>query len=196
MLSLFMSHLYVYAFLSAVICLAVRLFMKPYRGKFARDILMTVFAAYLATILAVLLCPSRLFIYGFAPWDWLDFSEWSWHFSLSPQQWNTSWELTLSIDYLRLHRWKIAALMPFGTLVPLLWGKLKWKTPALGLYMIVLSEVWQMLIGRVLDSNDILVEWIGVLGGFCVYELLSMLFPDGVKVFARPEKETSPRKGE
>ena len=74
--------------------------------------------------------------------------------------------------------------LPFGFFSALLWRGYTWRRSLVtGAAITGLIECWQLLVGRAFDIDDIILNTLGVLAGFCLLRLLERLAPNAVRRF-------------
>lgn len=72
----------------------------------------------------------------------------------------------------------VILFMPFGLSAALLWRGFGWRRALLTCGCITLSiETWQLLIGRAFDIDDLMLNILGVFGGFLAAMAVRRLFP-------------------
>lgn len=74
----------------------------------------------------------------------------------------------------------VALFVPFGLLAALLWRDFSWwKALVLGVDITLPIELWQLLVGRTFDVDDLMLNTLGVFCGFLLALLLRRCFPHG-----------------
>ncbi|HIT32952.1 MAG TPA: VanZ family protein [Candidatus Enterenecus stercoripullorum] len=72
----------------------------------------------------------------------------------------------------------IVLFLPFGFFPTLLWRGFRWtRSLLLGVCVCVFIECWQLLIGRAFDIDDLILNLLGVLCGYCLSLMIRRLFP-------------------
>lgn len=86
----------------------------------------------------------------------------------------------------------IVMFLPFGFLPPLLWRGYTWKRAlAAGVCVTGFIECWQLLVGRAFDIDDLMLNTLGTLCGFRLWQALGRLAPDFTERFhVRGDEET------
>ena len=180
------------ALLAGAVCLLIRGWLA--RGKnlpfrWPREIALALFVCYLAGLWGLVLTPNNL-------WDKV------WYFLfhhqdsgntitwlvLDPARWVWSLTPTLLGGLTRENLGNVLLFLPMGFFLRLLWPRLGVvRTAGLGLAISLVVELWQMVIGRSLDANDLILNTVGTLAGClaahvlcrCCPRLSSVLAPAG-----------------
>lgn len=78
----------------------------------------------------------------------------------------------------------IVMFLPFGFFASLLWRKFSGKRAlALGLGLTCSVECWQVFVGRIFDTDDIILNTLGVFCGYLLWALLQKSVPNFVRRF-------------
>lgn len=78
----------------------------------------------------------------------------------------------------------IVMFLPFGFFAALLWRGFTWKRALeLGLGITCSIECWQILVGRCFDVDDIILNTLGVLGGYLLWLCLQRAAPRLIRRF-------------
>lgn len=76
----------------------------------------------------------------------------------------------------------VVMFLPFGFFAAMLWRGWTWKQAlALGLCITGVIECWQLCVGRTFDIDDIMLNTLGVLGGYWLWRGLDRLLPRGLR---------------
>lgn len=168
---------------AAFICLMVRLFNRKYKGEWRRDIWMSLFAWYLTFLLIVELAPLPV-MYGKIYGGYSSLGDFGQALAIPLfhlSRWQYAFDLPTSLSDIFAYRYEMLLFVPFGFFLPLLWDDMNPKAVPLGLYAVAAIEILQLLLGRVFDAGDILMEFLAIAIGYGLYFGFSYLFPKAAK---------------
>lgn len=175
---------------AAFLCLMVRLFNRKYKGEWRRDIWMSLFVWYLTFLLIVELAPLPV-IYGKIDGGYASLGDF-WQAMEIPlfhlSKWQYAFDLPMSLTDIFAYRWEMLLFVPFGFFLPLLWEEMNPKAVPLGLYVVTGMEILQLLLGRVFDAGDIIMEFLAAAIGYGLYFGFSYLFPGAAKKIVRSSR--------
>ena len=161
--------------------------------KFRWSILYIIFGGYIVTLAGVMLSPWKDAGGLIYPTEWFSLSNWQSgsFFTLAFSDWKFELLPSESLDVVFTGK-LISALMflPFGFFVPLLWKDVKYKVLTIGLVVITACEALQLLVNRTFGLVEIVMEFIGVAGGFVLFMFLFPL----IKLWLYPEKKDGGKK--
>lgn len=161
--------------------------------KFRWSILYIIFGGYIVTLAGVMLSPWKDAGGLIYPTEWFSLSNWQSgsFFTLAFSDWKFELLPSESLDVVFTGK-LISALMflPFGFFVPLLWKDVKYKVLTIGLVVITAFEALQLLVNRTFGLVEIVMEFIGVAGGFVLFMFLFPL----IKLWLYPEKKDGGKK--
>lgn len=181
---MFLSTANIIGCLSAFVCLMVRAFNKKYNGEWRRDICMSLFVWYLTFMLIVELAPDPLLFGNGWPDSVESFDDFLRQLSIplfDVSRWKYTFDLPTGLSDIFGYRYEMLLFLPFGFFLPLLWDEMNPKAVPLGLYVVAAIEILQLLLGRVFDAGDIIMEFIAVAIGYGLYFGFSYLFPNAAK---------------
>lgn len=170
------------ALLAGAVCLLIR--RRLVRGKnlpfrWPREITLALFVCYLAGLWGLVLTPNNLWT---KVWYFLFYHRDSGNtitwLVLDPARWTWFLAPSLLSGLTRENLGNVLLFLPMGVFLRLLWPKLgAVRTAGLGLAISLVVELWQMVIGRSLDANDLILNTLGTLAGCLAAHVLYRLRP-------------------
>lgn len=163
--------------LAGIICILV-LRQRGKRLTSCRSVVMILFVCYMAGLLSLTALPNGLWTdiwyrLRFHHDSGIRYRFFTFEYNLIPDFWRNFGVENLS---------NLLLYVPFGFFVPLLWKKVQgWRTPALGFALCLCIEVIQLVIGRSLDANDLILNTAGAAVGYLVFLLFQAILPHFVK---------------
>ena len=144
----------------------------------AREAVLAVLWAYAGAIAAIALTP-RWVIWSLLGWAQTGaFSPGGPCFSLGTMNLIPFQTFGLTPHLLYNLLGNVLLFLPFGLFAALLWRGFGWKRALLaGVCITGPIEVWQLLVGRTFDVDDLMLNALGVLCGFWLALALRRLFP-------------------
>lgn len=81
----------------------------------------------------------------------------------------------------------ICIFMPIGFMIPLLWKRFNrlWKVSLIGLSISLFIEITQLSQARSSDIDDLWLNTVGSMIGYCVYVVMKKYFPMGNHLFKK-----------
>lgn len=145
----------------------------------ARESAMLLFWTFTGGMAAITLCPQPSWLFAGLGWgDWLPY------FDLANLGSRVSLVPFSDIDNLYNVFGNILMFVPFGSFAALLWRGFSPKRGLLlGLGITCSIELWQLLVGRTTDVDDIILNTLGVFCGYLLWRLLKKFAPNFTKRF-------------
>lgn len=156
-----------------------RLARRGLAGSRARERAMLLFWMFSGGMAVIALVPTP-------EWLFLGLTEgfWSPYFDVSGLARRTNLMPFSQMDGLFNIIGNIVMFLPFGFFASLLWRKRSGKRAlALGLGITCGIECWQIFLGRIFDTDDIILNTLGVFCGYLLWTLLRKLAPQFTRRF-------------
>ena len=130
-----------------------------------REIVMMLFWMYCGGMVGVVFLPREF--------HWLDVLRYGYEGTFF-QQGTVNFTILKSLRYSHLIFWgNIVAFLPVGFCPAVLWRKMRWyKAAAIALGVTALIESWQFFIGRAFDVDDLMLNALGGMAGWCLWMIL------------------------
>lgn len=190
MIRMYLEAMLIYMFIGAPIYLLGRFLyfkQKKRKGNWSKELLLFLFVMFCIGVASQTIIPKwytmvgqdgKEHIYmnrleGIRSINLLPFSTIFSYLALSNDQ-VSNWNQVSLINLLG----NVLVFVPFGIFLPLIWkpfrkfSTLLWMSISIPLFI----EITQLFIGRSTDIDDVILNALGIISGFCLYKILQTLF--------------------
>ncbi|MCC8153569.1 MAG: VanZ family protein [Tannerellaceae bacterium] len=153
------------------------------RSGFVRETLLLLFPCYIAGLLMLIATPANLWsliwfrlIYGYSGGEISPLFSGEFNFVPTIFRYITG-ELTGGSWVVFMLLGNILLFLPFGFLLPMVWEKKTFaKYICVGIVTTVVLELIQPIMGRSFDIDDLIMNTIGFLTGYCFYIICTYIY--------------------
>ncbi|MCF2649298.1 VanZ family protein [Niallia circulans] len=190
MIQMYLESMLIYMIFGApiyLICRTLYIRLKKQEWKWNKEILLFLFVLFCIGVASQTIIPQwymsmengkqKLYIQrleGGRSINLIPFSTIFSYLAISNEQ-VSNWNQVSLINLLG----NVVVFVPFGIFLPLLWRQFRkffplfWMSISIPLFI----EITQLFIGRSTDIDDVLLNALGIIFGYCLFQIFNALFP-------------------